>query len=63
MLISDYRVAWNINRNVGEIKVKYANANQFTTVPLSNASEFIAVLTILQGPGQAEVQNGWLFSK
>ena len=64
MIITDHQAAWNVNTNVGEIKVKYQGNNSYTTIPLSNAHEFLAVLSILQGTGTAQVDNhGWLYMK
>ena len=64
MIITDHQAAWNVHRNVGEIKVKYQGNNNYTTIPLSSAHEFLAVLSILQGTGTAQVDNhGWLYMR
>lgn len=63
MEISEYQVAWNIDTNVGKIRIKIEGQNQPKNIPLSNAAEFVAILSILQGDGTAYINNnGWIGS-
>ena len=61
MKITKYVAAWNINNNEGRIKIMLEDKTEFQMLPVNNSSEFIAMLTILQGAGEAYINdNGWL---
>ncbi len=49
-VVTDYRVAWKIEDNVGRITVRLGSSEEYRPVPLSNFNEFMALLTLLQGP-------------
>ncbi len=48
-LIVDYKAAWQINSNKNGIKIKTDGAKSFENVKIDKASEFVAILTMLQG--------------
>jgi hypothetical protein len=49
-VIEDYLVAWNIEKDQGGISVKAAGSSDYRKVPISTYQEFLALLTLLQGP-------------
>ena len=48
--VTDYQADWDINKNKGNIKIKLQGRNKIINLKISNAAEYLAVLTMLQGP-------------
>lgn len=63
MPITQFRAFWNPGNNLFGIQVR-VNNGPFVTLPINTPEEFIAVLTVLNGPsptmgpqGQVECHN------
>jgi len=48
--VTDYRAVWNAEKNRGNIMIKVQGTNKGQDVKVGNAAEFLAILTLLQGP-------------
>jgi len=61
MKVKTYTAAWNLNTNKGVIGVKTEEDDKTQKLDINSASEFIAVLSVLQGEGQAYInEKGWI---
>lgn len=49
-VVTDYRIAWKLEDNLGKIRVRLGSSNRYRNVPLTDFNEFHALLTLLQGP-------------
>lgn len=49
-LVVGYKAGWEISSDDNGISVKVDGSNKYQNVKIQKAAEFIAILTMLQGP-------------
>ncbi len=48
--VTDYRAVWDVKQNRGNIQIKVQGKSKAMNLKISNAAEYVAVLTLLGGP-------------
>lgn len=49
-LVLDYHAEWKISNDSGKLKLRFQGSNRYVAVPLTSYQEYLALLTLLQGP-------------